>query len=254
MLSGPITLEAIVYGSINGLVLIAMFSFFTILNAVVPVQNLVRLIPPAFHPVAIVTTIALTFIPATQQQFHTIKEAQAMRGQRLNKLRDWLPLFIPLLIGGLERAMQIAEAMTARGYSVQPVQKQYPWYKIVLPISLLFIIIGWLFMLSSESVLPGWILIFFGMLLLGSLFFLSGKRIPKTQFIRETWNINSFILLLIAFVITLMVVIPIPGQQSLFYNPYPHLLLPLISIPQIVAILLLIFPAFLYKGGLHAAD
>ena len=28
-------------------------------------------------------------------------------------LRDWLPLLMPLLIGGLERALQLAEAMTA---------------------------------------------------------------------------------------------------------------------------------------------
>jgi energy-coupling factor transport system permease protein len=251
MLSGPITLEAIVYGLINGLVLIAMFTFFTILNSAVPVQNLVRLIPRAFHPIAVVTTIALTFIPATQQQFLTIREAHAMRGQRLQKLRDWLPLFIPLLIGGLERAMQIAEAMTARGYTVQRPQKQYPWHKIILPTSLILIIGGWLFMMSVPSSWTGWLIILMGVTLLAALFFLSGRRTPKTYFFRETWNSNSYLLLLISILVILLIVLPIPGQSTLSYNPYPILQLPLISIPQINAILLLIFPAFLYKGSNH---
>ena len=254
MLSGPITLEAIVFGAINGLVLIAMFTFFTILNSAVPVQNLVRLIPRAFHPIAVVTTIALTFIPATQQQFHTIREAQAMRGQRLQKLRDWLPLFVPLLIGGLERAMQIAEAMTARGYTVQPAKKQYPWHKIVLPISLLLIIAGWIFLMTSPSSMTGWLIILLGLILLAGLFFLSGRRTPKTYFFRETWNSNSYLLLLIAILVTLLVVLPIPGKSTLSYNPYPQIILPQIAIAQIIAILLLILPAFLNRGVKHAKD
>ena len=142
LIGGKYTFEAIIFGLTNGLVLIGIFSLFTILNQVVSVQALVRLIPQAFHPVAVVTTISLTFIPASQKQFQTIKEAQAIRGQELKKIKDWLPLVIPLLIGGLERAMQIAEAMTARGYTSQPEQEPNRWEKLLLPMSLILILLG----------------------------------------------------------------------------------------------------------------
>ena len=40
-----------------------------------------------------------------------------MRGNRMQGLRSWLPLFLPLLVGGIERSLQLAEAMTARGFA-----------------------------------------------------------------------------------------------------------------------------------------
>lgn len=254
VISGAITLEAVMYGAINGLVLIAMFTFFTILNSAVPIQNLVRLIPQAFHPVAVVTTIALTFIPATQQQYHAIRDAQAMRGQRLTKLRDWLPLFVPLLIGGLERAMQIAEAMTARGYSIQPVKKAYPWHKIVLPLALLLIIIGWLMLISSQATVMGWLLISTGIILMTVLFIISGRRIPKTRFHAETWNVPSLLVVLAAIIPAVITLLPFPGTTTLRFDPYPRMMLPSIAILQVVANLLLILPAMYKNGSSHAED
>jgi len=254
LISGPITLEAIVFGAINGLLLVAMFTFFSLLNAVVPVQNLVRLIPRAFHPMAVVTTIALTFIPSTHQQFLAIQEAQAMRGLRLRKLRDWLPLFIPLLIGGLERAMQIAESMTARGYIIQPTKQRIAWYRIIFPVSLLLVFVGWFLLFSVKSSLIGWSMILIGIILLAILFFVSGMKRPKTYFHQEKWTPQSLILLGSAFIVLLLVLLPIPGNETRAYNPYPLLSLPKLSISQLIAILMILFPGVLLKGGFHAAD
>ncbi|MDQ4077427.1 MAG: energy-coupling factor transporter transmembrane protein EcfT, partial [Chloroflexota bacterium] len=117
VLGGPITLEALVFGALNGLVLSGIFAAFLLLNQALPMRSLVRLIPHAFHAVAVVVTIALSFVPTTMRQFQQIREAQAVRGHRVRGVRDWLPLLMPLLIGGLERAFQLAEAMTARGFA-----------------------------------------------------------------------------------------------------------------------------------------
>lgn len=254
LISGPVTLEAILFGAINGLVLIAMFMLFTIINAVIPVHDLVRLIPQALHPIAVVTTIALTFIPAMQQQFRAIQDAQSMRGQRLQRLRDWLPLFIPLLIGSLERAMQIAEAMTARGYSVQPIKKQFSWLKIILPALLLFIISGWLMILILKEIILGWLLIVTGVVLLIGLFLTSGRRFPKTRFHEETWKLPSIFVLVTALLISIFFLVPGPGTESLAYNPYPLIKIPSISITVLLPILLLLIPAFLNQRDAHDPD
>src|SRR4030043_1151670 len=94
-----------------------MVASFTVLNLALPVRDLISLIPRAFFPVAVVTSIAVTYLPTTMRQFQQIREAQAGRGHQMRKLRDWLPLLMPLLVGGLEHAMQLAEAMTARGFA-----------------------------------------------------------------------------------------------------------------------------------------
>jgi energy-coupling factor transport system permease protein len=117
LIGGAITLEALVFGFLNGLVVTGLFAAFSLVNRVLPVRALVRLVPRAFHPVAVVASIAVTFTPAMLRHFQQIREAQAVRGHRMRGLRDWLPLVMPLLIGGLERALQLAETMTARGFA-----------------------------------------------------------------------------------------------------------------------------------------
>ena len=244
LLGGNFTLEAFVYGFTNGLILIGIFTLFMILNQVVSVHALVRLIPQAFHPVAVVTTIALTFIPASQKQFQTIREAQAIRGLELKKLRDWLPLIIPLLIAGLERAMQIAEAMTARGFTAQSESKASPLEKALLPLGLIFIILGWILKLSNQLPISGILLILIGFLSLLTLFFISGRRVKKTTYALEAWTGISTWITVFALMLIVAFIIPIPGQQTLFYEPYPLVKLPGFSILHGLLSLTILAPIF----------
>ena len=129
LLSGDVTLEALVYGATNGLALAGLLGVFWVLGQALPVRALVGLIPRAFYPLAVVATIAVTYLPATLRQFQQIREAQAVRGHALRRLRDWLPLFMPLLVGGLERALQLSEAMTARGFASQGQPLNSAWLR-----------------------------------------------------------------------------------------------------------------------------
>jgi len=88
---GNITLEALVFGALNGLVLSGLFTAFTILNMVIPTRSLVRLIPRAFYPIAIVISIAITFVPSSLRQLEQIRQAQAIRGHKMKYWQDWLP-------------------------------------------------------------------------------------------------------------------------------------------------------------------
>jgi len=113
LLGGPVTLEALVFGATNGLVLAAILSGFTTTNRTIPMRDLVRITPRAFHEAGVVLSIALTLIPQTRRSLAQIREAQAVRGHRLRGLRDWLPIIVPLLVNGMERSMALAEAMVA---------------------------------------------------------------------------------------------------------------------------------------------
>jgi energy-coupling factor transport system permease protein len=120
LIGGAFTGEALAYGAINGLLLVTLFAAFAVLNLAVSIRDLIAYVPRAFYPVAIVSAIAVTFVPNTVRQFQQVREAQAIRGHRMRGWRDWLPLFLPVLIGGLERALQLAETMTARGFGGSP--------------------------------------------------------------------------------------------------------------------------------------
>lgn len=229
LVSGNVTLEAIVYGGINGMILAGILMSFTVLNLALPVRDLISLIPRAFFPVAVVTSIAVTYLPTTMRQFYKIREAQSIRGHQMHTLRDWLPLLMPLLVGGLEHAMQLAEAMTARGFASSKPQaggnQAYP--RILMLLGVMVLASGWLIQLVSES-WKGWLLILFGagLVLLG--LWLTGNNASRTIYRRGRWNWEDAVGIVGALVVISLSFLHVPGMgnETLFYDPYPLLGLP----------------------------
>ena len=229
LLSGEVTLEAMVYGATNGLILIGMLLSFMVLNLALPVRDLSSLIPGAFFPVAVVTSIAVTYLPTTLRQFQQIREAQAIRGHQMKSLRDWLPLLMPLLVGGLEHAMQLAEAMTARGFastkSVAGGQRIQP--RIFILAGVVFLAAGWLIQLGRNPE-GGLIIIMLGVFMIIISLRQQGKQAHRTTYHRPTWDRQDVITLIITICILTIFLLPIPGinHESLYYDPYPELTMP----------------------------
>jgi energy-coupling factor transport system permease protein len=75
------------------------------------------------HEVALVLLITFRFIPMLGQELERLMKAQASRGGEfshgwgLKRVRQTIPLFVPLFIAALRRAEELAVAMEARGYT-----------------------------------------------------------------------------------------------------------------------------------------
>lgn len=243
LISGPITLEALIYGFINGLALSAMLTAFTIINLVLPVASLLRLVPRTFYPLAIVVSIAVTFLPSTRRQIDQIIEAQKIRGHRLGGLRDWLPLMMPLLVGGLERSFQLAETMTARGFtSAAEELDQRPRLQVFS--GLLLVFAGWIVMLSSAPELAGFILLAGGLLLIGAAFWRLGRQMPRASFRKEAWGWRDYLITAVCVGLSLafLKVLPAGGPSGLAYQPYPTAHIPAFETYTGFLILLLLTP------------
>ncbi len=248
LISGAVTLEAMVYGATNGLVLTGMLASFTVLNLALPVRDLISLIPRAFFPVAVVTSIAVTYLPTTLRQFRQIREAQAIRGHQMRTLRDWLPLWMPLLVGGLEHAMQLAEAMTARGFASGRLAKGgrniYP--RLGMVFGLVMLASGWLFQLGGAGAWGLGLIISGALVIIGALLYL-GRQSPRAAYHRPDWSWRDWLTVIIAAGVLVLCVLPIPGldRQALYYEPYPALSLPPFSPVLGLAMLGLIVPGLL---------
>jgi energy-coupling factor transport system permease protein len=229
LVGGVITLEALVFGALNGAVLSGLFAAFTVLNLSVSTRALVDLIPRAFYPVAVVISIALTFVPTTLRQVQQIREAQAVRGHRVKGFRDWLPLFVPLLIGGMERAVQLAEAMTARGFgSIEDRAGDDIMTKLSVVLGMAALLGGWLLRLGWGRETWGLGLMLAGAGLVVIALWLAGRRAPRTIYHSEPWTLRDGLVLLGATAVMVAFLVPIPGldRGSLSYYPYPRLSLP----------------------------
>lgn len=251
LIGGPITLEGMVYGLETGLILLALLFLFVTFNRVISPGELVRLTPRAFHDLGVVVLIAITYVPETARHLERIREAQAIRGHRLRGLRDWRPVIIPLLVGGLERAMGVAEAMVARGYGATASREQNPRVLAGLALGLLLLLSGWLLAFWSGPL--GWFLLGCGALLLAVLLWHNGRRVAHTRYQPRPWSAWDTLVMVAALtpLFILFIPWPYPAQETLAYTPYPRIHLPPFTPLVATALLLFTLPAILSAGTPH---
>lgn len=240
LIGGDLTAEALVYGAVNGLVLVALLAAFITFNEIVPVHELVRLTPRAFRDLGVVVLVAVTYVPETQQHWQRIREAQAIRGHALKGVRDWRPLIIPLLIGGLERAMGLAEAMVSRGYGTVQDEALQTRLRLLLLITLCMTIVGWGLALWWGA--PGWGVMALGLAVMGVVLWRMGRTVKVTVYRPKPISIADILTLVASLTILVIVIL---WRDSIAYSPYPRLEMPTFDVWLGVALLLLLTPALL---------
>ncbi len=225
LVGGPLTLEALTYGALTGLTLVLLLATFTAFREALSARALVRLIPRAFGALTLVSAIALTYVPSVLDQLAAVREAQAVRGHRVRGVRDWIPLAVPLLVGGLERALNLAESMTARGLS-PPSTTPVVAHAAVLA-SLVALLTGWLG--PYVGLLPttaGTVVALTGVVAMVGTLLALGRRAPFTAYHREPWRATDTLVSLAAW-LPLVVAWSRPSvRATMAYSPYPHLALP----------------------------
>jgi energy-coupling factor transport system permease protein len=228
LLSGKITWEAVVYGATNGLALSVILLAFWVFNRNVSIPSFLHMLPRAFHSIAIVGSIAITFVPLLQREVHQIQEAQAIRGNNLSGLRNKLALLLPLLVSSLEHAFQLAEVMTARGFLQSSVSSNQTVWRGAFLGGFGLLLGGWL---SRFWGLPGWAanLLFGGAMALFVIVVLATTRKVRYTVYRSTpFRLRDALAMsgcacLLIFLLFQSFVLSAP---RLAYSPYPVLRLP----------------------------
>jgi energy-coupling factor transport system permease protein len=254
IVGGPITLEAAVDGAANGLGLLTILVVFAAFNATVDHYQLLRATPAFLFQAGVVVSIAITFVPQMVLSAREIREAQRIRGHRVRGVRDLLPLVLPLLADSLERAIQLAETMEARGFAgvSQPRGRRQA---LLLQAGTLASLLGLLAGLFVAAYFGrgrpwGWGLVAASLAGLLAILWRQGQGVYRTRYRRPRWRgrdtaVAAASLGVLAAVVAAKVVEP----AALAYSPYPPNALlppfdPLIGAP----LLLLALPAFLAPG------
>ena len=222
LIGGPLTAEAAVLGASNGLLLLTLLALFAVFNRAVAPSELLSLTPRALHQLGLVALIALTYVPETLAQWRRIREAQAIRGREPQGWRDWRPLLLPLLITGLERALEVAEAMVARGYGATVAKTHSAWRPMGLLVGLAAAFLGWLLYLAHNR--WGWLLLASGVAMLLLLVWRAGQDVQVTRYQAIVWHPLNTLTIGAAFVPWLVVFWV--SASSLPYTPFPRLTLP----------------------------
>ncbi|QRN83702.1 energy-coupling factor transporter transmembrane protein EcfT [Chloroflexota bacterium] len=228
LIGGKFTLESLLHGTINGLVISSLYLTFTLFNKALSVEQLTHLIPTAFYPLTLITTISLTFFPSIQERTAQIKEAQMIRGNPMKKLSDWLPILIPLMVTSLENAVQLAESMTARGFQVQDEGQNSPKALILLILSTFLVFSGWLLSLFSYPTWVSWALYLIAFLIIALIFLTLSKKVHIVHLHKDQWQKSDiFAIILFGLVFIFMAALIVSQNRDfLSFTPYPTLSFP----------------------------
>lgn len=261
IIGGPITLEAMAFAGLDALSLLAVLAIFAAFTNGADYYALLRSVPPFMHQVGLITSIAITFVPQTVVRFAEIREAQALRGHRVRRVGDLIPLVVPLLAGGMERSMNMAEAMEARGFSRNP-----PGARRVAPIvAQSGIALGLGLVLSGGAFLAffaptpwvGWLCIASGILLLSLTLRAVGAGIKRSRYRRSVWRSTDTLLAIVSLaILAILLTYKLFEPSALVYDPLARLRIYVPAFDPVVActLLALAVPVFVGRmwGVTHA--
>jgi energy-coupling factor transport system permease protein len=156
-----ISLEAILYGLGMGLRLLVIISVFCFYTYTVNPDKALRLCGRLGGKSVLAITLSLRLFPLMIKDFQRISEIQRCRGVKLStgslwqRAKNTLPIISIILLSSLERSLQLAESMQARGYGSGP-RSSYdrdlwrPRDYIIIALSIIALLLGiW-------SALKGW--------------------------------------------------------------------------------------------------
>ncbi len=231
VIGGPITLESMVWSGLDALSLIAVLVVFAAFSAGADYYALLRSVPQALHQVGLVTSIAITFVPQMVTRFAEIREAQALRGHRVRRAGDLVPLIMPLLSGGMERSLNLAEAMEARGFSrapagSRPVRPMLAQVALITSLGLIGIGGAMLAFLQGAPWV-GWTCIVAGIASIAWTLRAMGLGRSRSRYRRSVWRERDTVLTVASLaILAILLIYKFLAPSALSYYPFPRIHMP----------------------------
>jgi len=122
-----LTLSLIVYSSTLAFRFIVLMSSFSLFFLTTSPDDLSLALEQSHIPYefCFAFTTAVRFVPVLAIEAQTIMDAQKSRGLELEKgnffkrIRNYIPILIPLIVGAIRRSLELAEAMESRAFGAK---------------------------------------------------------------------------------------------------------------------------------------
>jgi energy-coupling factor transport system permease protein len=115
-IGGPVSLESILNAFVLGLQLAVILLCFGAANSLASPYRLLRSLPAVLYETGVAVTVALSFTPELVQSIGIVRQARRQRGLPTKGLRSMRGVAVPVLESALDRSLQLATSMDARGY------------------------------------------------------------------------------------------------------------------------------------------
>lgn len=198
-LGGPITAESFLSYLYEGMRLATLLICIGAANSLASPNRLLKYMPSALYELGVAVVVGLTFAPQLVNDAIRIRGAQRLRGRDVHGISSLRSTAIPVFEGSLERAVNLAAAMDAKGYGRSrhlPPSVRRMSAGLVMA-GLVGIVVGLFGLLDAGS--PG--LLGLPLLALGLLLALAGmgwagKRTRRSRYRPDPWRLPEWLVTL----------------------------------------------------------
>ncbi len=115
-IGGPVTAEAVIEAAVEGLRLAVVLICFGAANSLASPYRLLRCLPAVLYEAGVAITVSLSFAPELVMAIADVRAARRLRGRPARGLAGLRGMAMPVLERALDRSLQLASSMDARGY------------------------------------------------------------------------------------------------------------------------------------------
>ena len=244
-LGGPVSLDGVLAATYDGLRLAVILLCVGAANTLTSPRRLLKSLPSALQEAGVAVTVALSFAPQAVAAVGTLRGARRLRGRPDRGLRSLRGLAVPVLEGALDRSVDLAAAMDARGFGRRAAT--VPAVRIVTAAC---IVVGATAVAGSsygliDTSAPsglGLPLLVAGAALVAAGFVVGARRGGRTRYRPDPWRLAEWLVL--ASGVATVAVLASAAPAALFPSTSPPRL-PTVPLAALVAAGCAMLPAFL---------
>ena len=247
-IGGPVTLEGILFAVYQGLQLAAILACLGAVNALASPRRLLRYVPATLYEIGTAVVVALTFAPQLVEDAQRVRLGRRLRGHASRSPAELGRVAVPVLVGALERSLDLAASMESRGYG-RAVRRTVGSTRLAGVLTLVGVggvAIGLYGVLDGTSPLVlGVPTLLLGVGCATAALLVGARRDPRTHYRRDQWGIPECLVVLAGIVPA--VVLIVAGAQH-WDGVVPQQVpaeLPAVPLRLVAAILLGATPAWL---------
>jgi energy-coupling factor transport system permease protein len=191
-----VTLEGTLFAVYQGLQLAAILACLGAVNALASPRRLLRYVPATLYEIGTAVVVALTFAPQLVEDAQRVRMARRLRGHSSRNPAELGRIAVPVLIGALERSLDLAASMESRGYgrAVHRTVRSTRLAGLLTLVGVGGVVVGLYGLLDGTSpLLLGVPTLLLGVGCATAALLVGARRDPRTHYRRDPWALPEWL-------------------------------------------------------------